>query len=209
MTETLTLYSNPMSRGRIARWMMEEVGQPYDVVYLDFATTMKAPPYIGLNPMGKVPTLVHDNRVVTEYAAICAYMADAFPDAGLVPADRSAYYRWLFFGSGPFEAAVIQKTLGFEVPPERAGMVGFRKLDQTLDTLESRLKETPYLAGDAFSAADVATGSQLGWGLRFGSIAARPVFTEYWGRVSARPAYLRGIEADNAALAAAKEAQDG
>ena len=206
---TLTLYSHPMSRGRIARWMMEEAGQTYDTVYLDFATAMKQPPYTDLNPLGKVPTLVHDGRVVTEVAAICAYMADAFPGAGLVPADRSAYYRWLFFGSGPFESAVIQKALGFEVPPERRGMVGFRTLIPTLDALEGWLRDHHYLAGDAFSAADVATGSQLGWGLRFGSFEARPVFADYWARVSGRPAYTRATDLDNVALAAQKEASGG
>ena len=200
MAKTLTLYTNPMSRGRIARWMMEEVSEPYQVVNLDYATTMKAPDYLAINPMGKVPALVHGETVVTEYAAICAYMADAFPQAGLVPANRGAYYRWLFFGSGPFEAAVIAQALGFVVPEERRGLVGFRGLDTTLDVMEAVLLKQPYLAGDAFSAADVATGSQLGWGLRFGTVPARPAFTDYWARVSARPAYARANALDDAAL---------
>ena len=203
---TLTLYSNPMSRGRIARWMLEEVGAPYDVVYLDYATTMKAPPYTDLNPLGKVPTLVHDGRVVTEYSAICAYLADAFPEAGLAPepADRADYYRWLFFGNGPLEAGIILGSLKVEVPPEARGRVGFRPVPQMLDVLEARLSAAPYLAGDAFSAADVATGSQIGWGLQFGTVEARPVFRDYWARISGRPAHGRATAADNAALAAAK-----
>lgn len=201
MTE-LTLYSNPMSRGRIARWMMEEVGQPHEVVYLDDATTMKALPYIAINPMGKVPALVHNGRIITEYAAICAYMADAFPQAGLVPLDRSAYYRWLFFGSGPLEAIVVATSLGQDIPDAARGRVGYRDLKTTLDVLEAWLSENSYFAGAGFSAADVATGSQIGWGLRFGSIEKRPAFEDYWARVSARPAFIRANEADDAAMPA-------
>lgn len=200
MSETLTLYSNPMSRGRIARWMLEEVGQPYEVRYLDYGPAMKAPDYLRINPMGKVPALVHGDRIVTEYAAICAYLADAFPEAGLAPRERSAYYRWLFFGAGPLEATVIVKALGVEVPEEKRGMVGFGSLTTTLDALEAALTDRPYLAGDRFSAADVATGSQIGWGLRFGTIEPRPVLQAYWERLSERPALQRANDADNAAM---------
>lgn len=196
----LTLYTNPMSRGRIARWMMEEVGQPYETVYLDYATSMKAEPYLSINPMGKVPALTHGDRIITEYAAICAYMADAFPQAGLVPDDRSAYYRWLFFGSGPLEAAIINTSMGFEVAPDKAGRVGYRPMPYTCDVLEAVLQKQPYLAGDRFSAADVATGSQIGWGLRFGTLEKRPPFIEYWARISDRPALKRANDADDAAL---------
>ncbi len=196
----LTLYSNPMSRGRIARWMMEEAGQPYQVVYLDYATTMKEPAYLAINPMGKVPALVHGATVVTEYAAICAYMADAFPAAGLAPANRGPYYRWLFFGAGPLEAVVINTSMGWATPDQMRGRVGFRDMKTTLDALEAALSENPYLAGDRFSAADVATGSQIGWGLRFGTIEKRPVFEDYWARLSARPAHVRATGLDNAAL---------
>lgn len=202
---SLTLYSNPMSRGRIARWMMEEAGQPYEVVYLDFATTMKAPPYTGLNPMGKVPTLVHDGRVVTEYAAICAYMADMFPEAGLKPADPSSYYRWLFFGAGPLEQAVTLKNLGVDIPAEARGWVGCRPMEETLDVLDGWLTDHPYFAGDGFSAADVATGSQIVWGVKqFRTIAARPSFDAYCDRIMARPAYGRAMAADDAAMEAAR-----
>jgi len=200
VTDSLILYSNPMSRGRIARWMLEEVGQPYEVRYLDYGPAMKTPDYLRINPMGKVPALVHGDRVVTEYAAICAYLADAFPEAGLAPKDRSAYYRWLFFGAGPFEATVIIKALGFEVPEERRSMVGFGSLQTTLDALETALEKSPYLAGEAFSAADVATGSQIGWGLRFGTIEPRPALQAYWDRISTRPALQRANDADNAAM---------
>jgi len=109
MTEELVFYTHPMSRGRIVRWMLEEVGQPYQTELLDFATTMRAPAYLAINPMGKVPALRHGEIVVTEAAAICAYLADAFPEAGLAPPPgdkrRGAYYRWLFFAAGPLDAA--------------------------------------------------------------------------------------------------------
>lgn len=200
MTSALTLYSNPMSRGRIARWMLEEVGQPYEVRYLDYGTTMKAPEYLAINPMGKVPALVHGDRIITEYAAICAYLADAFPEAGLAPEDRSSYYRWLFFGAGPLEATIITKALGVEVPEDMRGRVGFGSLSTTLDVLETAVTASPYLAGESFSAADVATGSQIGWGLRFGTIEPRPALQAYWDRLSTRPALQRANDADNAAM---------
>jgi glutathione S-transferase len=206
---TLTLYTHPMSRGRIARWMMEEAGQPYETVILDYATTMKAPAYLALNPMGKVPTLVHDGRVVTEYAAICAYLADAFPEAGLAPPDRSDYYRWLFFGAGPLEGAVTAGALGVSVPPERRGMVGFRDLDTMADILADWLSRHTYLAGDRFTAADVATGSQIGWGLQFRTLPSRPALATYWDRIRDRPAAQRARAADDAALAAIKAVEGG
>ncbi len=204
MADTLTLYSNPMSRGRIARWMLEEVGQPYEVRYLDYGTSMKAPEYLEINPMGKVPTLVHGPHIVTEYAAICAYLADAFPEAGLAPEDRSSYYRWLFFGAGPFEAAVIARICGWIVPDDKRAQVGFGPLDIALDALERAVSAHPYLAGDSFSAADVATGSQIGYGMRFGTIANRPALEAYWQRISERPALKRASDADDAALAERK-----
>ena len=203
----LTFYTNPMSRGRIARWMLEEVGQPYDTVFVDFGPSMKTPQYRALNPMGKVPTLVHGDTVVTECAAICAYLADAFPEAGLAPepARRGPYYRWLFFGAGPLEAAVTNQSLGVEVPKERRGMVGYGSLPRVLDALETAIGGG-YMAGDRFSAADVYVGAQIGWGLRFGTIESRPAFTEYWERIRQRPAALRAVEIDNAAMPPKPEA---
>lgn len=202
MTEELVFYTNPMSRGRIARWMLEEVGRPYRTVILDYGTTMKAPEYLALNPMGKVPTLVHGETVVTECAAVCAYLADAFPEAGLAPEPgrRGAYYRWLFFGAGPVEAAVTNRSFGFEVPQERQGTVGYGSLEQVVDTLETAVAGDGYLAGDRFTAADVYLGSQIGWGLRFGNIEARPALAAYWQRVADRPAAIRARELDDAAM---------
>jgi len=198
---SLTFYTNPQSRGRIVRWALEEVGQPYDTVLLDYATTMKAPAYLAINPMGKVPALVHDGQVITECAAVIAYLADAFPQAGLMPANRAAFYRWMFFGAGPMEAAVTNAALGVQVPPERRGMVGYGSLEKVTATLESLLLSQPYLCGDAFSAADIYLGSQIGFGMLFHTVEARPAFVDYWGRISARPACLRAQEIDNALLA--------
>ncbi len=196
--DRLTLYTNPMSRGRIARWMLEEVGVPYEAVILDYATTMKAEPYLSLNPMGKVPTLTHGERVITENGAICTYLADAFPEAELMPQDRARFYRWMFFAAGPVDAAVTNKALGVEVPPEKRGMVGYGSLGAVMDTLEMAVSASDYLCGDRFSAADVFLGSQIGWGMRFGTLEARPAFVSYWGRISGRPALVKATAIDDA-----------
>jgi glutathione S-transferase len=204
VTEALTLYTNPMSRGRIARWMMEEVGQPYTVEILGYADTMKSEAYLAINPMGKVPALKHGDAVVTECAAICAYLADAFPDVGLAPPSgspaRADYYRWLFFAAGPVESAVTNKALGFELPAGRERMAGYGTFDHALDALEGAVTGKAYIAGDAFSAADVYAGSQIGWGLQFGTIPARPAFVAYWDGLKARPAHVRAAELDDAAM---------
>ncbi|SEO00485.1 glutathione S-transferase [Gemmobacter aquatilis] len=198
--DKLTLYTHPMSRARIARWMLEELGEPYETVVLDFATTMKAPDYLAINPMGKVPALRHGSRIVTECAAICTYLADAFPEAGLMPADRAAFYRWMFFGAGPLEQAVTNAALKVEVPPDRRGMVGYGSLEQVVATLAARLDQSPYLAGETFSAADVYVGSQIGWGMRFGTLPAEPAFVAYWDRIGHRPAAIAAREKDDALL---------
>jgi glutathione S-transferase len=205
MADDLVLYTNPRSRGRMARWMLEEVGQPYRTEVLDFGTTMKAPAYLAINPMGKVPALRHGEAVVTEVAAICAYLADAFPQAGLAPPPgdrlRAPYYRWLFFAAGPVEAAVSNKTLGFAVPPEREGMMGYGSLERVMKVLEDAVSRVDYLVGGRFSAADVYIGSQIGFGLMFGTIEKRSAFQQYWQRLSARPAYTRARELDDAPAA--------
>ncbi len=195
----LVLYTNPMSRGRIARWLMEEAGQPYDAVILDYGTTMKAPDYLAINPMGKVPALVHGDRVITENAAICAYMADAFPAAGLAPdpADRADYYRWLFFAAGPLEQAVTNASVQLDTSdPALARRFGYGTLDAVLGTLDGLLAGRAFVCGDRFSAADVMLGAQIHWGMRFGGIAPRPSFTAYAERLLSRPAYLRATEKD-------------
>ncbi|MCX8254056.1 Glutathione S-transferase [Beijerinckiaceae bacterium RH AL1] len=201
----LVFYTNPMSRGRIVRWMLEEVGVSYQTKVLDYAE-VKAPEFLTINPMGKMPTIVHGTTVVTEAAAICAYLADAFPAAGLAPPpnDRGAYYRWLFFAAGPLEAAMTNQALGVAVPPERRRMAGYGCMEDVLQTIETALAEREYCAGDAFSAADVYLGSGLGFGLMFGSIERRPVFERYVGALQARPAAVRAREIDDALIAAAK-----
>ncbi|MBL9067808.1 MAG: glutathione S-transferase family protein [Sphingopyxis sp.] len=203
MADELIFYTNPMSRGQIVRWMLEEVGAPYEPRILDYGTTMKDAAYLAINPMGKVPAIVHDGRVVTECAAICAYLADAFPDAGLAPptADRADYYRWLFFTAGPVEQAITSKHFGLEPEGEQQRMAGFGSLAMALDALETAVAGKPYVAGDRFSAADVYVGSQLDWGLQFGTIPARPAFEAYVAPLRTRAAYQRAKEIDNALIA--------
>ncbi len=204
MSNELAFYTNPMSRGRIVRWMLEEVGQPYRTEILDYATTLKGDAYLAVNPMGKVPAIKHGDTVITEGAAICAYLADAFPQAGLAPplAERGDYYRWLFFAAGPIEAAVTSRSLGFEPKPEQRRMAGFGCLDDVVNTLEKAVKGRDYIAGDRFSAADVYVGSQIGWGMQFGSIEKRPAFEAYWEKISSRPAAIRAREIDDALMPA-------
>jgi glutathione S-transferase len=205
MADDLMLYTNPMSRGRIARWMLEEIGQPYRTEMLDYATSMKAPAYLAVNPMGKVPALRHGDSVVTESAAICAYLADAFPQAGLAPPPgdrlRAPYYRWLFFVAGPMEYAVSNKALGFVVPRERERMIGYGNLELVMNALEAALSHGDYLVGDGFTAADLYVGSQLGFGMMFGTIEKRPAFQQYWHRLSSRPPCVRAKELDDALAA--------
>ncbi len=206
---SLTLYTNPMSRGRIARWMLEEVGEPYETVLLDYGTTMKGPEYLAVNPMGKVPAILHNGVVVTECAAICAYLADAFPKASLAPppghADRGPYYRWLFFGAGPIEASASNKALGVEVPSDKRGMVGYGSIEAVTDTLDGLLKDQDYIAGNKFSAADLYVGAELGWMTQFGIFEKRPSFMDYIARLQARPAAKRAREIDDAIIAKQKQ----
>jgi glutathione S-transferase len=196
----LTLYTSPGSRGRIARWMLEETGAPYELKVLSAGTSSQDPEYLSINPMGKVPTIVHGKTIVTEAAAICAYLADAFPSASLAPVaeQRGDYYRWLFFAAGPLEAAIANKMFGFVVPDELQKSIGYGNLEKVVDALEGAVSHQPYIAGDEFSAADVYVGSQLGLGIEFGTIDKRPAFETYWARVSQRQAYVRTQELEAA-----------
>jgi glutathione S-transferase len=204
MGDELVFYTNPQSRGRLVRWMLEEVGQPYRTEVLDYASTMKAPAYLAINPMGKVPAISHGDAVVTECAAICAYLADAFPQAKLAPPPghrlRAPYYRWLFFTSGPVEFAVSNKALGFAVPPERERMMGYGNVDRTLNTIENAISQGDYLAGDSFTAADLYVASHLSFGMMFGTIDKRPAFAHYVARLTARPAFTRARQLDDALM---------
>jgi glutathione S-transferase len=205
MADELVFYTHPMSRGRLVRWMLEEIGQPYRTELLQYGTTMKAPEYLAINPMGKVPAIRHGDTVVTEGAAICAYLADAFPQAGLAPPPgdrrRGPYYRWLFFGAGPFEAAATNKALGFEVPAERKVMAGYGSLAEVLSAVEGAVTQRDYLTGDSFTAADLYLGSHVGWGMQFGTVERRPAFEAYWKRLSNRPAAVRAKEIDDKLVA--------
>jgi glutathione S-transferase len=209
MADELVLYTNPMSRGRIGRWMLEEVGRPYSAEIMEFAR-MKSSEYLAINPMGKVPTLRHGDMIVTEAAAICAYLADVFPEAGLAPPPgsrlRGPYYRWLFFAAGPIEAANTDKALGVTVRPEHERMVGYGAREQMLAVLEGRLERSEYIAGDGFTAADVYVGSHIGWGMAFGTIDKRPAFERYWRLLGARPAAQRAREIDDKLVADQRKA---
>lgn len=199
----LTLYTNPMSRGRIARWMLEEVGADYAVEMLGYGGMMKADAYLAINPMGKVPAIVHDGCIVTECAAICAYLADAFPDAGLAPAadERADYHRWMFFAAGPLEQAITNRSLGVTPTDDQQRMVGYGDYDRVVSVLEAAVSAHRYIAGDRFTAADVYVGSHVMWGTQFGTLPKRDAFTAYVGRLADRPAHVRASELDDAAMA--------
>ena len=210
MTDELIFYTHPMSRGRIVRWMLEEIEQPYRTELLDYGTTMKAPAYLAVNPMGKVPAIRHGDTVVTEAAAICAYLADAFPETRLAPPPgdrlRGAYSRWLFFVAGPLEAAAANKIMGFAVPEERERMMGYGRFEHVMNALEAAVSRSEYLVGDRFTAADVYVGSHIDFGMQFGTLEKRSAFEQYWQRLSARPAALRAKQIDDA-LAAQQQPQ--
>src|ERR1700744_3292207 len=180
MSDTLTFYTNPVSRGRIVRWMLEEIGRPYETVVLDYESGMKGADYFAINPMGKVPAIRHGDMVVTEGAAICAYLLHALPGAGPAPPPgdraRGTYYRRLFFGAGPVEAAATGKALGLLAPPDKSRMAGYGTYDDVMNALERAVSGGLYLCGDRFTAADVYLGSQIGWGMQFATIEKRPAF---------------------------------
>jgi glutathione S-transferase len=197
MSVEIVFYTHPMSRGRVVRWMLEEVAQPYVTEIVDYGPSMKTGPYAAINPMGKVPALTH----------ICAYLADAFPEAGLAPAldhpARGPYLRWLFFAAGPLESATTNGSLGFKVPPGRESMAGYGSLAKVLDVLEAALDPTvnggdAYIAGPNFTAADLYLGSQIAFGLMFKTIEPRPGFAAYVARINSRPAAIRAREIDDA-----------
>lgn len=205
-TDEIVFYTNPMSRGRIVRWMLEEVGQPYRTVVLDYGTTMKAPEYLAINPMGKVPAITCGGVTVTEGAAICTFLADAFPEAGLAPAigdpARGPYLRWMFFGAGPLEAAVTARSLGLLAPADKAGMAGYGTFETVVDALEGlAASAAPWLLGERFSALDVYLGSQIAWGLQFKSLPDCEAFRTYAARLQGREAAQRARALDDALIA--------
>lgn len=197
----ITLYTHPMSHGRIVRWLLEEIGTPYRVEVVDLDSDFRTPAFLALNPMGKVPVLTHGDAVISECAAICAYLADAFADAGLAPPPgspaRGAYYRWLFFAAGPLDTATMLGSMGFVPPPESAQRAPWGTLDRVIDTLEATLAEREWLAGDRFSAADIYLGSLVDWGVRFGTLPALDSFDAYRQRLNDRPAAIRAQNLDD------------
>lgn len=206
----LTLYTNPQSRGRIIRWLLEELNIAYEVKVLQYGPEMKSAEFLALNPMGKVPVITHGDVVVTEAAAICAYLADQFADKQLAPApdspERATYYRWLFFAAGPLEMATTAKAYNWRLDADNAAAAGCGLYQDTLNALETALTKGPYICGEQFTAADVYVGSHIEWGMMFDTLEKRPVFTEYVQRLQAREAAIRANKLDDALTAGQAEA---
>jgi glutathione S-transferase len=198
--DSIVFYHNPQSRGRIAHWMLEEVGVPYQTELLRFDRgEHKQPQYLAVNPMGKVPAIKHGDTVVTEAAAICAYLADTFPSANLAPPtssrERGTYYRWMFFGAGCVEPALVDRL--FKRPPvDRPGALGYGSYDDTLNALEQAITAGSWILGERFSAADVYVGSEIAWGMMAKAIEPRKSFQEYVARCGERPAFKRAAAQD-------------
>jgi glutathione S-transferase len=207
MSEALVFYTNPMSRGRIVRWMLEEIGEPYSTEIVEYGSTMKAPDYLAINPMGKVPAIGHGDQVITETPAIVAYLADTYPGAGLGPRpeERAAYYRWLFFGASSLEAAMFNKAAGMEPPEDKSRALGYGSYDLTVGVLKDVLSGGDFIAGERFTAVDLYLGSQVNFGLRFGLLEKLPEFVAYAERATDRDAYRKATEIDDALLAAKSE----
>jgi len=205
---SLIFYTNPRSRGQIARWALHEAGADYEQHIVGYDGEMKGSDYLAVNPMGKVPAIVHDGKVVTECAAICAYLADAFPGSGLAPQadERADYYRWLFFAAGPLEQAITaEKILKISPSEEQRRSVGFDRYETVVGVLEDMLASRDYVCGDRFTMADVYVGSHVGWGTMFGTLPSSPVFEAYRDRVMARDAF-RAAKAIDEELGAATPA---
>ncbi|PSF11451.1 glutathione S-transferase family protein [Marinobacter shengliensis] len=198
----ITFYTHPMSRGRVVRWMLEEIGVPYAVETMQFGPEMKTPEYLAINPMGKVPAIKHGSTVVTEVAAICAYLADQFPEKNLAPPphsmERGPYYRWLFFMAGPFEMATSALAYGWKIDNSNVQAVGCGRVEDSVNTLEKVLGQSPYICGDHFTAADVLVSSYLWWETMQKNIPQNEVFQDYIKRTESRPAAQRANELDDA-----------
>ena len=197
----ITFYTNPMSRGQIARWALHEAGADYEQELVAYGEEMQGDYRRDINPMAKVPAIVHDGKVVTECAAICAYLADAFPDAALAPRadERAAYYRWLFFAAGPVEAAVTNNALGMKPEkPEHSRTLGYGDYKRTIDTLEAHFERHDHVCGERFTAADIYVGSQVIWGTQFGTMPTRDSLVAYAERLTTRAAYrdAKAIDAE-------------
>ena len=204
----LIFYHNPQSRGRIVRWMLEELGQPYEAEIIAY-DRMKSPDYLSVHPLGKVPAINHNGHVVTECAAICAYLADVFPQADLGPRtdEKADYYRWLFYAAGPLEAAVSNQAMGWQVPAERERMFGYGNFEKAIAAVDEMLSLRDYVCGGRFTAADVYLGSQIMFPMQFGMLPERDSFVGYRDRLQGREAYKRANEIDEQLIAQAQPAQ--
>jgi glutathione S-transferase len=210
MSDEIVFYHNPLSRARVVHWMLEEVGAPYRIEPVDLSKgEQKKPPFLAVNPMGKLPTIVHRGTVITETGAICTYLADAFPAAGLAPRldepARGSYLRWMFFGAGCIDSALIDRMLA-RPAPERTTALGYGRYEDVMETLEKAITPGPYILQERFSAADVFIGAQIGFGMRTKSIEPRPAFQAYLGRLQQRPAYKRFEEHSGKLMAQQKPA---
>ena len=202
----LTLYHAAPSRSSIVRWMLEELGEPYDLHVLSLMKgDQQQPAYLAVNPMGKVPALRHGDAIITEAAAICTYLADEFPDARLnMPVGdprRGAYLKWLFFSPSCIEAAVMDRAAPRKEEPRR-GMIGYGDFDTVMNVVAKAVEPWPYLMDEQFTAADVVVGSTLRWGMMFGLLPKRPEFVAYVGRLEQRPALQRATALDQELAAA-------
>ena len=204
----LIFYTNPQSRGRIIRWMLEEIGQPYETEVIAY-DQIKSERFLAVNPMGKVPAIKRRDQVVTECAAICAYLADVFPQAGLGPRDdeKADYYRWMFYAAGPVEAAVSNQAMGWVPTPERERMFGYGNFDRVVAVLDELFSLRDYVCGDRFTAADVYVGSQIMFPMQFGMLPEKDSFTRYRDRLTAREAYKRANQIDEEVIQQMQAAQ--
>ncbi|MGV0034026.1 MAG: glutathione S-transferase family protein [Candidatus Azotimanducaceae bacterium WSBS_2022_MAG_OTU7] len=198
MTNTLKFYTNPMSRGQIARWALHEAGAGYEQVLLEYGGSMKDADFLAINPMGKVPAIMHGDKVVTEAAAICAYLAEVFPEAGLAPraGEHADYYRWMFFAAGPVEAAVVNNNMQWIPSEEQQRMLGYGDYERVVNVLEELFSGRDFVCGDRFTAADIYVGSQIDWGLQFETMPKLDVFEAYANRLRDRAAYQKAKEID-------------
>jgi glutathione S-transferase len=201
----ITFYHAPQSRSIIVHWMLEELEIPYQMRVLNLKKDEhKQASYLAINPMGKVPAITHGDVAITEAAAICCYLADAFPAAGLSigigDPRRGPYLKWLFFGPSVIEPALVDRM--FRRAPIGAGATAYGEFDNMLGVVANAVTVGPYLFGQEFTAADVAIGSQLQWGMMTGTLPARAEFTAYVDRLKQRPA-LQRVYAKDAELVAA------
>lgn len=212
MSSDVQFYTNPMSRGQIARWALHEAGASYEERLLEYGAPMHSEAYRSVNPMAKVPAIVHEGNVVTETAAICAYLARAFPGAELEPttlSESAVFYRWLFFAAGPLEQAVVARSMKWDegLDPSMEGMIGFGSFERVTRTLSDFLSGRAYVCGERFTAADIYVGAQVDWGLKFGTLPNTPALVAYAERLRARPAHQAAAAIDLRHIEDAKAGQ--